>query len=341
MPQKRNKDNRRLPTGWRFRKGFFWYRVPDRERELFDGKAEFKLGRTEAEAYEEWARRKRIQERAYTLRQGFTRYRAEVMPKKAASTQKQRSYSLPRLMTAFGDLAPHELTPSMIYRYRDHVSKVKSQKWANVDMETLSHALSCMIEWGDLDRHPMRGLRFKFSAGTRKHRVTDQDLIAFAETLPRKWQLYISLKLLTRGRRKGEILRLTVNHLTKDGIQFRNNKPPYDEYLVEWTPELRTVVEEILAIPPRRIGSAHLFLTRNGRPYIDFEGDTSSFNTMWTRYMAKAVKMGHVSERFTENDLRKKAVDGESLQRAQELLRHTTAQTTKKHYTIQDRIKTK
>jgi len=51
---------------------------------------------------------------------------------------------------------------------------------------------------------------------------------------------------------------------------------------------------------------------------------------MWQRWMKKAKAKGVTH--FTENDLRKKAVEGESLQRAQELLRHTTAQTTKKHY---------
>jgi integrase len=59
---------------------------------------------------------------------------------------------------------------------------------------------------------------------------------------------------------------------------------------------------------------------------------------MWQRWMKKAEEKGVTH--FTENDLRKKAVEGESLQRAQELLRHTTAQTTKKHYAIRDKIST-
>ena len=72
----------------------------------------------------------------------------------------------------------------------------------------------------------------------------------------------------------------------------------------------------------------YLFLNKHGSPYInEATGETSGFDSMWQRWMKKAEEMGIT--RFTENDLRKKAIEGESLQRAQELLRHTTAQTTK------------
>ncbi|MCY4426619.1 MAG: hypothetical protein OXC05_06265 [Halieaceae bacterium] len=266
-------------------------------------------------------------------------YRLEILPTKSASTQKQRKYSLPRLMTAFGDLIPHELTPSMIYKYMDRVKKIKSEKWANTDLECLSHALSCAVRWGTIDRNPVIGQVRKFSTKGRKHKVRDEDLFSFAELIPRKWQLYISLKLCTRGRRKGELLRIKLTDCTDDGIEFRNNKNPDDIYLIEWTQNLKLIVNEIRSLPPRRIGSAYLFLNRHGKPYInESTGETSGFDSMWQRWMKKAEEKG--VRRFTENDLRKKAIEGESLQRAQELLRHTTAQTTKKHYSIRDRIST-
>ena len=98
-------------------------------------------------------------------------------------------------------------------------------------------------------------------------------------------------------------------------------------------------MNELKSLPPRRIGSAYLFVNRDGKPYInETTGETSGFDSMWQRWMKKAEEKG--IQRFTENDLRKKAIEGESLQRAQELLRHTTSQTTKKHYSIRDRIST-
>ena len=135
------------------------------------------------------------------------------------------------------------------------------------------------------------------------------------------------------------MLRLKLTDCSDDGIEFRNNKNPDDIYLVEWTPNLKSIVNEIKSLPPGRIGSAYLFLNREGKPYIDeTTGETCGFDSMWQRWMKKAEEKG--IQRFTENDLRKKAIEGESLQRAQELLRHTTAQTTKKHYSIRDRIST-
>ena len=95
---------------------------------MWDNKVEFKLGRTESEAFTAYAKRIAISEDCETMRDVLTRYRLEILPTKANSTQKQRAYSLPRLMTAFGDLIPFELTPSMIYKYMDHVKRVKSEK---------------------------------------------------------------------------------------------------------------------------------------------------------------------------------------------------------------------
>ena len=46
--------------------------------------------------------------------------------------------------------------------------------------------------------------------------------------------------------------------------------------------------------------------TRDGQPYIKPNGTTSGFDSIWQRYMCKAIKEGVVTERFTEHDLRTK-----------------------------------
>jgi integrase len=47
--------------------------------------------------------------------------------------------------------------------------------------------------------------------------------------------------------------------------------------------------------------------------------------------MKKAVEAG-ICERFTEHDLRAKAVEGESEEVASRLLRHTSVKVARKHY---------
>ena len=56
-PQKRNTENRKLPQYWRYRKGFYWFRTSPENRHLWDNKVEFKLGRTESEAFDSYASR--------------------------------------------------------------------------------------------------------------------------------------------------------------------------------------------------------------------------------------------------------------------------------------------
>ena len=166
--------------------------------------------------------------------------------------------------------------------------------------------------------------------------MIDQELVAFAETLPLKWQLYVSLKFWT-GRRKGELLRCHLSDLTQAGIRFKDNKEPYDSFIVEWTPETRQIVQSILNLK-RPIASLYLFATRDGQPYIKKDGNTSGFDSIWQRHMQKALQDGILSERFTEHDLRTKRASEMSLEDAQKLLRHTNPNTTRRHYRVLDEI---
>ncbi len=75
---------------------------------------------------------------------------------------------------------------------------------------------------------------------------------------------------------------------------------------------MRALVDEILKIPPRGIGDAPLFATRQGKPYNDALGRCNAFDSLWQRFMDKVMKDTAVTERFQERDLRAK-VASESL----------------------------
>jgi len=96
---------------------------------------------------------------------------------------------------------------------------------------------------------------------------------------------------------------------------------------VEWTPETRQIVQTLLNLK-RPIASMFLFATRDGQPYIKPDGTTSGFDSIWQRYMRKALKDEAISECFTEHDLRTKRAIEMSLEAAQRLLRHTNPGTT-------------
>ena len=341
MPRKRNKENRGLPERWRYTHNAYYYRVPTGEEPLWDGKRQFRLGKTLSEAHKTFSERIAPFEEVRTMAQLCDRYAAEVVPDKAPATQRSNLYSLQRIRRVFLHNPVMGIQPSHIYQYKDRIGKSGSKKTANLDLEVLSHMFTKAIEWGVRNDHPMTNKKVvKYSLPSRKRYVTDEELIRFASILPLKWQLYISLKVWT-GRRKGELLRVRLSDLTTAGIRFVNNKEPYDSFIVEWTPEIRRIVDSIATLK-RPIASMYLFATREGQPYIKPDGSTSGFDSIWQRYMRSALDEGVIQERFTEHDLRTKRASEMSLQDAQALLRHTSPNTTRRHYrALEERVRAK
>jgi integrase len=327
-PRPRNKEHQHLPRNWRFRHGAYYYRVPAIEAHLWDGKTEYRLGKTLSEAYITFGRKSGYSGQLHTMSQLCDRYLAEVLPTKAAATRKSNQYSLQRIRYAFGDNPVEGIQPQHVYQYRDHIGKTESKKKANLDLEVLSHLFSKAIEWGARADHPMTGRKVtKFSLPARERYVSDKELVEFAATLPPKWQLLVSLAVWT-GRRKAELLALTRADLGEEGIAFRNVKRRGDRFTVAWTPEIRAIVEAVLS-HRERVSALHLWHTREGQPYLKEDGTTSGFDSIWQRYMRAWVEKG--GERFTFHDLRAKRASDLSADQAQVLLRHTSGQMTKRY----------
>lgn len=329
-PKKRSSLNNALPRNWRRKRenGPIYYRVPAGAEPYWDGKKEFKLGNTLAQAHMEFAKRIGYEGKVVLMDHLCDKYVAEVLPDKAPATRRSNEYSLKRIRHAFEGNKVAAILPMHIYQYRDATGRNESKKKANLDLEVLSHMFTKAIEWGVVHHHPMTNKKVtKFSLKPRRVKVDRAELVAFAATLPRQWQLYISLKLWT-GRRKGELLRLTKFDLVETGMRFVNNKNPDDEFVLEWEPETREIVSEVLALPGH-LRASYLFHTRNNDPYIKLDGNTSGFDSIWQRYMTAALKSGKVTTRFTEHDLRKVRASDLTLEQAQHFLRHTTSKQTK------------
>lgn len=328
-PKARSKANSGLPKNWRRRYNAFYYRVPPGEEYRWDGKKEFLLGHSLAEAHRTYADRQESAGAVQTMSQLCDRYAIEVIPHKAQATQRSNQYSLRRIRAVFGNNAVAAIQPQHIYQYRDHIGLTESKKKANLDLEVLSHLFSKSIEWGARADHPMTGRKVtKFSLKARKRYITDEELVAFAETLPAKWQLFVSLALWT-GRRKAELLALTRHDVLDEGLRFTNNKREGDSFVIGWTPELRGIVQGILQ-HREKVSALHLFHTRQGKPYLAEGGTTTGFDSIWQRYMRRWGDAGH--ERFTLHDIRAKRASDLTLNQAQALLRHTTADMTQKTY---------
>jgi integrase len=225
---------------------------------------------------------------------------------------------------------------------RDLVTNAHGKTSAKHDIQCLSHLLTKAVEWGVINRNPILGqVRIK---GTHpRDRLVEDWEIDEALSIQSSYRgvlvanAYIRFKLMT-GLRRGDILRLKLSSIRDDGIHILLNKTKQStgkRLIIEWDREgdMRALLDEILRIPPRRIGDAPLFVTRQGKPYTDNQGRCNAFDSLWQRFMDKVMETTNVSERFQERDLRAKvASDSDSLVEASERLGHADTAITQRVY---------
>jgi len=344
-PKNRLNINKPHPERWRWKNGAWRYRVPEGMEYLWDGKKEFTLGKTEAEAYRTYAGRMKEYDRGglVFMEQALDKYLIEVVPTKAHATQRSNGYSINRLRQGFSGVKIRQIKPSLIYQYREYIAKNLSEKHYNLDHEVLSHVFTKCIEWGAIDAHPMvnKGV-VKFPTKRRTRYVEDWELEEFLSAAPPFIVAYVNLKMLL-GQDKGDMLSIKISAIQKDGLLIEPRKKTSKKrqearkrlfpFFIECeSTGLREALDDIQALP-RPIGSIWLFCTRRGQPYIKETGTTSGFDSLWQRAMKKALAETDLAEKFTEHDLRAKvASDAATDEDAQRQLDHGSAQTTRKTY---------
>ena len=343
-PKNRNKENKPLPERWRYRYGAYYYRVPPGLESEWDNKKEFKLGRTISEAYKEWS--KRIQPNAedvHTMQQAFDRYCLEVIPNKAHNTQQSNLISIKKLRPVFANIEPDKILPKYAYKYYDIAAKTRGKTAAKHDIQVLRHTLTMCVKWGVIDVNPLMGqIRLEGSA-SRKRLVEDWEIHECLNLKPKITskavnliKLYIELKLMT-GFSRIDLLKLKLSDLKEDGIHSQRQKTKNTtgkRLIITWTNELKELTDEILKLPPRRVGNTYLFVTRQGKPYFNEKTmKCNAFDSIWQRYMDRVIELTKVTERFHEHDLRAKvASDSATLSEASERLGHASTETTQRFY---------
>ena len=316
--------------------------VPPGMEDQWEGKKEFTLGKTLPDAYQVWADRLAELEDITTVSDLMDRYLLEVVPAKSFKSQESNQLAIRRLKPVFGMMRPSEVQPVHAYKYADLVTKAHGRTSAKHDIQCLSHLLTKAVEWGVINRNPLLGqVRIK-GTGPRDRLVEDWE-IDQALAIESSYRgvlvanVYIRFKLMT-GLRRGDILRLKLSNLKEDGIHILLNKTKQStgkRLIIEWDQEgdMRALSDEILRIPPRRIGDAPLFVTRQGKSYIDDQGRCNAFDSLWQRFMDKVMAETKITERFQERDLRAKvASDSDSLIEASERLGHADTAITQRVY---------
>ena len=339
MPRQRNPENTGLPQRWRFVYNAYYYQVPAGMEHHWNGKKTFRLGKSLSEAYRVWADRLDILDKVNTIGQLLDRYALEVIPTKAASTQKGNHAQINKLRAVFGHMPLATIEPQHIYQY---VDKRKDGNTGLVaarrELALLSHAYTKAVQWGYIRAHPFKGEIRLEGEKPRTRYIEDWEILECLSLVSARkrgsvlmLQAYIHLKLLT-GLRRGDLLRLKVSDCQQEGIHVSTAKTG-KSVIYEWTPALRNAVDNAKATRPVDI-SPFLFCNKRGESYISEKtGTASGWNSMWQRFMKRVLEETKITERFTEHDLRAKcASDAGTLEHAQKLLTHADSRITERVY---------
>lgn len=345
-PQKRNSENQGLPARWKFQHGAYYYRVPKDLDHLWDGKRMFRLGATLAEAHRTWAARIDTRGRIHTIQQLADRYELEVLPGKAPKTRSEQARQLIRLRKVFGAVPLADGKDCLIeahhaYTYFDARD---AKTAAKRELELLSHMLTKAVEWGLIRANPLIGsfsVRGRMPHSESRY-VEDGEILELLKVEPRRrkgsvrmLRAYVKLKLLT-GLRMTDMLLLQESWIRADGIHIEPHKTrrhgtraiigPMDEILT-------AAIEECRAARPVDI-SPYLFCNRRGQSYFnETKGTANGFQSLWQRYMARALAETLLEQTFPERSLRRKAgSDAQTLEHAKALLAHTDSRTTSRWY---------
>jgi integrase len=275
-----------------------------------------RLGKTLPEMYRALAAFVERPEGLPRVRDLATRYRLEVLPKKAPHTQVDHGRYLELIEAVFGDMAPRDVRPAHLRQFHDRLRDRPTR--ANRALEVAKHLFAMGVQWGALDENPGRDVR-KFPVERRRRYVTDADFRAVYERADPMIRCAMDLAVLT-GLRRGDLLSLTRDHLTPEGIRIDTAKTGAG-LLIEWSDELRAVVDRAWALGPevRR----HVIVTRRGKGYTP-----DGFSALFRRVLLRTP----AEHRFRWHDLRAKSASDDTLEAAAARLGHASAATTVRHY---------
>ena len=328
----RKQENRGLPARWRLKHGAYYYRVPESLIELWDGKKEYRLGKSLNEAYRVWADKLELFADAKTMAELLDRYALEVIPTKAPKSQESNNISILKLRPVFGHMPINLVKPKHVYQFRD-IRGRDGKTAANRDIEVLSHAFTKAIEWGLTENHPIKGKVRKFSTPPRRRYVENWEIEEALKVASPFITDYIRLKLLIALRR-GDMLFIKLSDLKIDGIHVTPRKTASSSgksMIIEWSDNLRFSIDEIKRVR-KKINSIWLLHTNKGQPYIKEDGAANGFDSIWRRFINKALNETDLRERFTEHDLRAKVASDIGSEQARQLLGHSNIQFTERTY---------
>lgn len=122
MPSSARADH--WPPRWVRKHGAIYYRPPAAVQARWDGKAWFRLGTTEPEAWATWYARTEVADEARTMADVLDTYARRELPKLAPKSQKDYARTLLVLRQVFGKMLPGHVRPTHVAKMMDRMAPV-------------------------------------------------------------------------------------------------------------------------------------------------------------------------------------------------------------------------
>lgn len=213
-----------------------------------------------------------------------------------------------------GDIPLEAWTPGAVRRYRDARAE-KSKSRAAHEIRYLKRVFKWAISYDLAKENPAKEIDLKGLTSARDHYVQDKDYEAMLNLAPWRVACAAHLAYLT-GRRRRDILTLTVANIQPEGLLLKESKTG-KETLIVWSGELKQLVD---------------LLTEDSN-YSLFSFTDAAFDTAWQRVRQK-LKATKKFTPFQFKDLRAKHASDleEKGGNATENLQHSDGAVTRRHY---------
>jgi len=232
--------------------------------------------------------------------------------RKAASTIEGNKPEAKNLVKVFGAMLPEQIKTKHVYGYLAARADNGAPAKANKEIALLSAILEYARTRGELEQNPCRDIRYNPTTVSTKL-VEDAHLeLALDEARKRGGQYHVLglcfyVAYLTTSR-PSEMRGMTRASITEEGLKIpigKKRATQVQKYkLVQWSPALRTAVDEALALQKRLV----CLFWKHRRARVHPRG----WATIWTRLMkyceARAKAEGTTFERFALKDMRPMSV---------------------------------
>jgi hypothetical protein len=233
--------------------------------------------------------------------------------KRAASTLAENKKEAQKLKDDWGHFDVEEITRTMGYDYLESYVHTRPEK-ANKEIALARLIMEYAIRKGMIETNPFAGITKNKRIQEAGRYVTDDELacvVAVGRDMGGPYHI-IALALKTAWlcvRRSVEVRKITRDAVTDTGIVWTDSKSKTKpKILIEWSPELRETINEVLAIKRNSLaGSWLLFGNLNGQKYTK-SGWGKLLGTLMAMAEEYAAALEIPFEHFSLQDCRPKGV---------------------------------